>query len=197
MILRALANFAGFQSVWFLSLFGAGTQRSWLGAVALAAFTLWHFSAAANRRADLVLVAVACAVGLVVDTAFIQAHLLAYAEPLPFAAVAPYWILGMWINFALTLNGSMRWLHGRYLLAAGLGAIGGPLAYMAGVGLGAAELLASGTVVYGSLAVAWAIVVPLLVLATERVNRRWPPNGPPNGPVSGRERHQLRAGVGG
>lgn len=197
MILRALANFAGFQSVWFLSLFGAGTQRSWLGAVALAAFTLWHFSAAANPRADLVLVAVACAVGLVVDTAFIQAHLLAYAEPLPFAAVAPYWILGMWINFALTLNGSMRWLHGRYLLAAGLGAIGGPLAYMAGVGLGAAELLASGTVVYGSLAVAWAIVVPLLVLATERVNRRWPPNGPPNGPVSGQERHQLRAGVGG
>jgi hypothetical protein len=197
LILRALANFAGFQSVWFLSLFGAGTQRSWLGAVALAAFTLWHFSAAANPRADLVLVAVACAVGLVVDTAFIQAHLLAYAEPLPFAAVAPYWILGMWINFALTLNGSMRWLHGRYLLAAGLGAIGGPLAYMAGVGLGAAELLASGTVVYGSLAVAWAIVVPLLVLATERVNRRWPPNGPPNGPVSGQERHQLRAGVGG
>jgi hypothetical protein len=193
LIVRGLVNFFGFQSVWFLSLFGAGTQRSWLGAVALAAFTLWHFSTAANPRADLVLVAVACAVGFIVDTAFIQAHLLAYAEPLPFAAVAPYWILGMWINFALTLNGSMRWLHGRYLLAAGLGAIGGPLAYMAGVRLGAAELLAGGTVVYGSLAVAWAIAVPLLVLATERVNRRWPPDGP----VSGQERHQLRAGAGG
>ncbi len=189
MILKVLANFVGFQSVWFLSLFGAGTQRSWLGAVALVLFTAWHFRMAHNWRAELLLVAVACGVGLVVDTIFIQAHLLAYSEPLPFAAVAPYWILGMWINFALTLNGSMRWLQGRYLLAAGLGAIGGPLAYVAGVKLGAAALLASSTVVYGALAVVWAGAVPLLVWVTERVNRLWPPEAP--------ERHQLRAGAGG
>ncbi len=174
-MLNALINFLGFQSVWFLSLFGAGTHRSWLGAIALVAFTAWHFRSVANPRAEIVIVLIACAVGFVVDTAFIQANLLAYAEPLPFAAVAPYWILGMWVNFALTLNGSMRWLHGRYLLAAALGAIGGPLAYVAGIKLGAAELLASGVVVYGVLAVVWALAVPLLVLATERVNQRWPP----------------------
>jgi hypothetical protein len=193
LILRILTNFVGFQSVWFLSLFGAGTQRSWLGAIALAVFTVWHFRATPNPRAELVLVAIACVVGFVVDTTFIQAHLLAYSEPLPFAAVAPYWILGMWINFALTLNGSMRWLQGRYLLAAVLGAIGGPLAYVAGIKLGAAELLASKTVVYGALAVVWAIAVPLLVWATDWVNGLWPPSGPASGP----ERHQLRAGAGG
>ena len=189
MILKGLANFVGFQSVWFLSLFGAGTQRSWLGAVALILFAVWHFRTAHNWRVELILVAVACMVGLVVDTAFIQANLLAYSEPLPFAAVAPYWILGMWINFALTLNGSMRWLHGRYLLAAVLGAIGGPLAYVAGVKLGAAALLASSTLVYGALAVVWAGAVPLLVWVTDRVNRLWPSMEP--------ERHQLRAGAGG
>jgi len=186
LILRGLVNFLGFQSVWFLSLFGAGTQRSWLGALALAAFTVWHFRTAVSPRADLALAGIACVVGFLADTAFIQAHLLAYAEPLPFAAVAPYWILGMWINFALTLNGSMRWLHGRYLLAAMLGAVGGPLAYVAGVKLGAAVLLDRGTVVYGALAVVWALGVPLLVVATEMVNRRWPPDGPKS--------HQLRAG---
>ena len=95
----------------------------------------------------------------------------------------------MWINFALTLNGSMRWLHGRYLLAAVLGAIGGPLAYVAGVKLGAAALLASSTLVYGALAVVWAGAVPLLVWVTDRVNRLWPSMEP--------ERHQLRAGAGG
>jgi hypothetical protein len=173
-VLNALINFFGFQSVWFLSLFGAGTQRSWLGAIALLAFTVWHFRAVPNPRAEFVIVLVACAVGFVVDTGFIQAHLLAYAEPLPFASVAPYWILGMWVNFALTLNGSMRWLHGRYVLAALLGAIGGPMAYFAGIRLGAAELLASDVVVYGALAAVWAVAVPLLVVATERVNRRWP-----------------------
>ncbi len=178
-MLNALINFLGFQSVWFLSLFGAGTHRSWLGAIALVAFTAWHFRAVANPRAEIVIVLVACAVGFVVDTTFIQAQLLAYAEPLPFAAVAPYWILGMWVNFALTLNGSMRWLHGRYLLAAVLGAIGGPLAYVAGIRLGAAELLASAVVVYGMLALVWAAAVPLLVVATERANRRWPPSASP------------------
>jgi hypothetical protein len=189
LIVRSLANFLGFQSVWFLSLFGAGTHKSWLGALALAAFTAWHFRAALNPRADFVLVLIACVVGFVVDTIFIQAQLLAYAEPLPFAAVAPYWIIGMWINFALTLNGSMRWLQGRYGLAAVLGAIGGPLAYVAGIKLGAAELLASEAVVFGVLAMVWAIAVPLLVRATEWVNTVWPPITP--------ERHQLRAGAGG
>ena len=191
MILRAIVNFVGFQSVWFLSLFGAGTHRSWLGAVALAVFTAWHFRSAHNPRAELVLVAIAGMVGLVVDTIFIQTHLLAYAEPLPFAAVAPYWILGMWINFALTLNGSMRWLHGRYWLAAALGAIGGPLAYAAGVKLGAAVLLAGDVVVYGVLAVAWAIAVPLLVRTTVWVNTWWPANDPPDRSGS----HQSRAGA--
>ena len=191
MILRAIANFVGFQSVWFLSLFGAGTHRAWLGALALAVFTAWHFRSAHNPRAELVLVAIAGMVGLVVDTAFIQTHLLAYAEPLPFAGVAPYWILGMWINFALTLNGSLRWLHGRYMLAAALGAIGGPLAYAAGVKLKAATLLAGDVVVYGVLAATWAIAVPLLVLTTDWANTRWPPNDP----SVGSDRHQLRAGV--
>ena len=88
-MLNALINFLGFQSVWFLSLFGAGTHRSWLGAIALVAFTAWHFRSVANPRAEIVIVLIACAVGFVVDTAFIQANLLAYAEPLPFAAVAP------------------------------------------------------------------------------------------------------------
>jgi hypothetical protein len=130
------------------------------------AFTAWHFRSVANPRAEIVIVLIACAVGFVVDTAFIQANLLAYAEPLPFAAVAPYWILGMWVNFALTLNGSMRWLHGRYLLAAVLGAGWWPAGLRGDAG--AAELLASGVVVYGVLAVVWALAVPLLVLATER-----------------------------
>lgn len=189
MILRALANFIGFQSVWFFSLFGAGSQRAWLGALALGAFTVWHFATAANPRADVLLVIVACVVGFIVDTAFIQLHLLNYAEPLPFRAVAPYWIIGMWVNFALTLNGSMRWLHGRYVLSAALGAIGGPLAYVAGVRLGAASLVASAPVVYGALAVAWSVAVPLLVLVTDWANQKWS--------VGGSGRHQMRAEAGG
>ena len=66
------------------------------------------------------------------------------------------------MNFAATLNVSMAWLRGRYLLAAVFGAIGGPLAYYSGAKLGATEALPSlnGMLV---LAVGWGVMTPLLV----------------------------------
>ena len=71
-------------------------------------------------------------------------------------------MIGLWMNFAATLNVSMAWLRGRYLLAAAFGAIGGPLAYYGGAKLGATEALPSlnGMLV---LAVGWGIMTPLLV----------------------------------
>jgi hypothetical protein len=71
-------------------------------------------------------------------------------------------MVGLWMNFAATLNVSMVWLRGRYLLAAVFGAIGGPLAYYGGAKLGATEALPSlnGMLV---LAVGWGVMTPLLV----------------------------------
>jgi len=68
----------------------------------------------------------------------------------------------LWLNFAATLNVSMAWLSGRYLLAAAFGAIGGPLAYYSGARLGATEALptTNGMLL---LAVGWGLMTPLLV----------------------------------
>lgn len=120
---------------------------------------------------------VAGLVGLVADTAFLQAGLLAYAEPLPSVHLAPFWILVMWMNFALTVNVALRWLHGRYGLAAVLGLAGGPLAYLAGVKLGAAALTADPVRAYGLIGLVWGVAVPLLFAVAERLNRRWPAPG--------------------
>ena len=108
------------------------------------------------------LLAAAALTGLLLDTLFLQFGVLDYAHPLPSSEMAPFWIVVMWMNFALTLNLSMRWLQGRYALAAVLGLVGGPLAYIAGVELGAADWgmdMTSALVVIG---IAWALAVPLL-----------------------------------
>jgi hypothetical protein len=68
----------------------------------------------------------------------------------------------LWLNFAATLNVSMAWLRGRFLLAALFGAIGGPLAYYSGAKLGATEALPTSTGML-LLAIGWGIMTPLLV----------------------------------
>jgi hypothetical protein len=71
-------------------------------------------------------------------------------------------MIGLWLNFAATLNQSLGWLHGRPLLAALFGAAGGPLAYYGGARLGATEALpgAGGLLL---LAVGWGVMTPLLL----------------------------------
>jgi hypothetical protein len=81
--------------------------------------------------------------------------------------VAPYWILAMWALFSTTLNLSMGWLKNSLVLASVMGAIFGPLSYVAGQRLGAIVLVdfVSSMVM---LAIIWALVMPILVFAASR-----------------------------
>jgi hypothetical protein len=158
-----LLNFVCFQVVWFVTLQAAAGGRAWIGLLALAAFVAVQARISRVPGADLRLAACAALGGLLVDTLFIQGGLLRYASPGPLPALAPAWILAMWANFGLTLNSSLGWLQGRAVLAAGLGAVGGPMAYLAGVKIGAATLAAPPLAVYGGVAIAWGIATPVLL----------------------------------
>jgi hypothetical protein len=100
--------------------------------------------------------------GFLFDTGFVAGGVftpLQHMLPRPFS---PPWMVCLWLNFAATLNVSMAWLRGHYLLAALFGAIGGPLAYFSGAGLGATESLPT----MGGLALlalGWGLMTPLLV----------------------------------
>jgi len=174
--LQSIANILFFKGVWFGSLFGAGTGRPWLGLILLCGFAGWHFAHSRHREADVWLLGAAALTGFLLDTLFLQLGVLDYAAPLPSTQLAPFWIVVMWMNFALTLNVSMRWLQGRYALSALLGAVGGPLAYIAGVELDAAAWGMDTTNALVVIAAAWALAVPTLsglahrmVLRTETV----------------------------
>ena len=61
-------------------------------------------------------------------------------SPGPLPMLAPAWILALWALFAIALREPLRWLHGRWPLAALLGALGGPLSYAGAERLGACTL---------------------------------------------------------
>jgi hypothetical protein len=73
----------------------------------------------------------------------------------------------MWGLFATILNVSLRWLRGRWLIAAIAGGLGGPLAYYGGHRLGALEFGDQNAALI-ALALGWAVVTPILVALSER-----------------------------
>jgi hypothetical protein len=112
--------------------------------------------------------AVVAVVGTVVDSLFAASGLLAYQGGYGLNGIAPAWITGMWLNFGTTIHTSLAWLADRVALAAILGAVGGPLTYMAGARLGAADLLHPPWSLI-ALALAWAVVLPFLYWVSKKM----------------------------
>jgi hypothetical protein len=120
---------------WFAVILGAAQGFAWAGALVAVAVAALH---AARHRQPLEwkLMAISVAIGLLVDSTLAMTGQVRFAESWP-ENLAPYWMLSLWVAFATTLNHSLRWLMHRPVAAAVAGAIGGPLAYVAGAKLGA------------------------------------------------------------
>lgn len=162
-----------FQLVWIGCVWGGATGRWWLGPLFVVAFGLWQVPRTDSPLADLKLATVAAGTGLIVDTAYLRLGLVAYPEPGPWVAMAPIWILALWVGFALTLNHSLAWLKGRPALAAVMGATAGPLSFWVGANTWkASEFLMPAPVVLAVLAFAWALIIPGLVTLAFRADRR-------------------------
>jgi hypothetical protein len=78
-------------------------------------------------------------------------------------------MVALWALFATTLNESLRMLQTRPWIAALFGAVGGPLAYYAGAGLGALHFVDPGAML-GALTVGWALATPLLLSLARRLH---------------------------
>lgn len=168
---RLLAALAAFQLAWFGCVLGAAHGWPWAG-VSLAAAVVVGFVALGTRPAvDAALIAAALAIGLLWDTALLQLGWIAYAEPGPLPMVAPAWILALWALFAVTLREPLRWLHGRWPLAALFGAVGGPLSYAAAARMGACRLVEPDAAL-AALALGWAAITPLLLALARRWDAR-------------------------
>jgi len=158
---RKVINVALFQAAWFAAVLGAARGMLWLGPLSMIPTLAIHLAFQENRRGELKLLLVAGLLGFLFDTAFVAGGVfspLRHLFPRPFS---PPWMICLWLNFAATLNVSMVWLRGRYLLAAAFGAVGGPLAYYSGARLGATETLPTTTGML-LLAIGWGLMTPIL-----------------------------------
>jgi len=158
-----LLNFAMFYLGWFACVGGAGRGVLWLGPVVVAALIVAHLCLTSNRVQEAKLIVVAGFFGFVCDTLQASAGLYAFTNTSAAPWLCPPWMVALWMLFATTLNGSMGWLAGRFGLAAALGAVFGPLSYLAGARLGAIELHANAFVSLAAIAVAWAGAMPALL----------------------------------
>jgi hypothetical protein len=159
---RKFCNFILFQAAWFAAVLGAAKGMPWLGPLAMVPVAGVHLALAENRSGELKLLVAAGMLGFLFDTALVAAGVfLPVAHLLP-RPLSPPWMVSLWVNFAATLNVSLAWLRGRFLLAVIFGAIGGPLAYYSGARMGATEALPSlgGMLV---LALGWGCMTPVLV----------------------------------
>jgi hypothetical protein len=137
-------NLAIYQIVWFLGILGdmGGTL------IALPLLCL-HLVLSPSRKADLKMMAILLFAGLMIDGVLYHTGFFGFdleARPIPF------WLAVIWLALATLPHHSLAWLKTRPILSALFGAIGGPLAYWAGVRLGAASFT-------------WPLAPSLLVLA--------------------------------
>jgi hypothetical protein len=157
---KSVATLVAFKVSWLCIVFGAVWSMEWLGLAAIIVFT--GFEVVVRQRHTLLLPAIIVGVlGFAVDNAYVAAGLLRFSEP--GFALAPYWMALLWVNFALIVEHGLAFLKGRPLVAGALGAIGGPLAYLAGVRLGLIELVAPGAVVLAVIAATWAVAMPTMM----------------------------------
>jgi hypothetical protein len=141
-------NAVMFQLAWAGFVGGAVIGYPTLGIVPLAIMGLVSLRAGL-WRSDLSCMLLAAGAGAYLERLWIELGTLQYAD-----TGVPWWIVGLWIAVALTLNHSLAWIAPRPWLGAALAAMAAPLSYGAGAKLGAVTI--GGGLAF--ISVAWALV---------------------------------------
>ena len=161
------ANFAAFQLAWLVAVWGASVGLWWLGPVAVAAWVSAYSIWRKCTRAEAPLWLGAGLLGAMTDSLLVWSGAMAFPESAGPGFPTTPWMVALWINFAAALRHCMGWLCGRFVLATVFGAIGGPLAYLAGSKFGALEIQSLPAIV-----VAWLLVMPGLLLIEMKTRSR-------------------------
>jgi hypothetical protein len=168
----SLLNYLFYQAGWFACVLGAAAGWPGLGFLLAATLIVAHLMLSTDRRRELRGIAMATAVGMVVESLQIAAGTYRFTSGIVVSALPPPWLLIMWAQMATTFQYSLRPIIERPLRAAMFGALGGPIAFLAGERLGAVILhrpLAPGLAL---LAITWAIAMTTLAFGEQVATRR-------------------------
>lgn len=160
-------NAVGFQSAWWICVLGAGRGLDMLALAYGAALALAHLYWTDKRPQELRLACWVMLMGIVVDS-LLQSLGVIHFQGLAFGPLSPLWLWMLWLLFGMTLNASLAFLKNKSLfLSAALGAVLGPMNYMAGAKAGAAAMEITPAHI-AMLSVCWMIALPAMVFAAQR-----------------------------
>jgi len=165
---KLLINLSGFYLGWFACVLGGAWDRPWWGVAGAAGVIAVHLVRVARPAVELRLILLAGLLGAVLDSLPIALGLVRYPAGTLVDGFAPVWLIALWMVFATTLNVTLRGLKRRPLLAALLGAVGGPLAYYGGAGLGGVVFTPPAAAGLFALAVLWGAAMPILMILSSR-----------------------------
>ena len=170
---HVIVNLAVFKATWTAIVISAAAGAPIIGVIAVAIAVGIHLWLCDNAESEIRLLLIAAAIGLAWESVLVFAGLLEYSSGTWAPGAAPVWIVAMWVLFATTINVGMRWLRRNMTVASIVGAVGGPLAFLAGSGLGAVEF-PSTTLALICIGIGWAVLLPLLVQIAIRLDRNHP-----------------------
>lgn len=166
-------NALGFQAAWWLTVLGVVAGVPLLGPLMMTIYMVSDHFSLTKGKSEVLLILSAILLGTLADSVFASTGFLSYAGGYAtFPGLAPLWISIMWGGFAATLNHSLAWIKGKPVLALLLGAIFGPLSYLAGSRFDAIQFNYDMTITMIVLGLFWGLAVPGLVKMQTLIERR-------------------------
>lgn len=162
-----IANFIGFQAIWFTSIW-FGNDLIWLALLLILAHVYW----VEVKEVELTLLLGCATIGIGIDSFFTVTGVYIFT-PVPQFLPIPLWLVAIWLGFAATLRHSLRYLMNNTLWAIIAGAVAGPLSYFAGQRLGAVEFGYDIATTLIILSVTWALLFPALLYFAAKLEFLW------------------------
>lgn len=171
--MRVFVNIAGFYAAWFALVGGAANGEVWCGVGVLLGVVCLHLIASRQHAVDeFMLLAIVAWIGYIADSTLTLFGVLRFPPQAQVGWPAPVWMTGLWVNFAATLNASLRWAADRPRLAMLLSAVGGPLAYYAGSQMGALSFGTPTSFALLMVGLQWALAAPALAALARWIRSR-------------------------
>jgi hypothetical protein len=158
--MNPVINIAIYQIIWFACILYGNN-----GAIFCLVLLIVHLLFSNQRKADLKMMGILLIIGSMVDGTLNGIGFFIFKSnnyPIP------YWLATIWLALATLPHHSLNWLKKRLVLASLFGTLSGPLAYWAGVKMGAAAFnwtLPSSLI---SLAIIWALLCPAIMYIAEK-----------------------------
>jgi len=163
-------NFILFQLLWISCILGAAYEIIWPATLIITTLLAVYLYPSVRHQKDLSFLSVCLVLGFLLDSVMAHFNLITYNYDLGFSNTAPFWILFLWVGFALTLNHSMSWLIKKPKLGTAFIIIGAPLSYFSAEKLNAI-VIEDSVIALTLISIMWLFVYHIILLVDNLQNK--------------------------